>query len=293
MVAASTGLITTVAGYGFGGYSGDGGLATSAGLYQPFGVAVDSSGNLFIADNFNNRVRKVTASTGIITTVAGDGTAGYGGDNGPATSAQLNYPYAVAVDSSGNVYVADGANNVVRKVSASTGIITTVAGNGIAGYSGDGGLATSAQLRCPYDVALDSSGDLYIADYFTACIRKVTVSTGIITTVAGGGGGGDNVVATSASLSGPSGIALDSLGNLFIAESNGQHVRKVNASTGVIATIAGNGIAGYSGDSGLAKSAQLRYPYDLALDTFGNLYFSDSGNNRVRKVTGSGGGAGP
>ena len=195
---SATGIITTVAGNGSAGYSGDGGPATSAQLDGPEGVAVDGSGNLYIADTCNNRIRKVSA-TGIITTVAGNGSAGYSGDGGPATSAQLSLPAGVAVDGSGNLYIADSGNNRIRKVSA-TGIITTVAGNGSPGYSGDGGPATSAQLNQPAGVAVDASGNLYIADSSNNRIRKVS-ATGIITTVAGNGFdgySGDGGPATSA-----------------------------------------------------------------------------------------------
>jgi sugar lactone lactonase YvrE len=179
---STSGIITTIAGNGTGGYSGDGGAATSAELHAPEGVAIDSYGNIFIADRGNSRIRKVIASTGIITTVAGNGTSGYSGDGGAATSAQLNYAMGVAVDSSGNIFIAEVYNNRIRKVAASTGIITTVAGDGNNGYSGDGGIATSARLAWPEGVAVDSSGNIYIADRNNCLIRKVSTS-GIITTV--------------------------------------------------------------------------------------------------------------
>jgi prepilin-type N-terminal cleavage/methylation domain-containing protein len=289
--ATMAGIITTFVGNGTGGYSGDGGPATSANLFYPYGVAVDSSGNLYIADYYNNRIRMVTASTGIITTVAGNGTEGYSGDGGPATSAELNNPTKSAVDSSGNLYIADYGNQRVRMVTASTGIITTVAGNGTAGYSGDGGAATSAELWGPYGVAVDSSGNLYIVEIWNFRIRKVTASTGIITTVAGNGTSGysgDNGAATSAELWTPYGVAVDSSGNLYIADYGNNRIRKVTASTGIITTIAGNGTAGYSGDGGPATSAKLHSPTGSAVDSSGNLYISEYGNNRIRKVTASG-----
>ena len=183
MVTKSTGIITTVAGYGLNGYSGDGGLATSATLNNPYGVAVDTSGNIIIADTYSNSIRMVTKSTGIITTVAGGNGYGYSGDGGLATAATLNRPYCVAIDVSGNIIIADSSNNRIRMVTKSTGIITTVAGGG--GSFKDGGLATSAFFKYLLRFAVDSTGNIYICDYYR--IRKVTKSTGIITTVAGTG----------------------------------------------------------------------------------------------------------
>jgi hypothetical protein len=277
-VAATTGIITTVAGNGTCGYNGDNISATSAELAYPFGVAVDSSGNLFIADSDNSRVRKV--SGGIITTVAGDGTVGYNGDNISATFAKLDLPWAVAVDSSGNLFIADTYNQRIRKVSG--GIITTVAGNGTPGYNGDNISATSAELANPFGVAVDSSGNLFIADTYNERIRKV--SGGIITTVVGNGilGYSDNISATSAELDLPWAVAVDSSGNLFIADTYNQRIRKVSG--GVITTVAGNGTPGYIGDGGPATFAELNTPQGVALDTSGNVYLSDTGNNRIRKL---------
>jgi trimeric autotransporter adhesin len=238
LVTKSTGIITTVAGDGTIEYKGDGGLATSAGLYFPYGVAVDASGNIYIADYYNHRIRLVTKSTGIITTVAGDGIAGYTGDGGLATSAGLNYPQGVAVDASGNIYIVDTSNSRIRLVTKSTGIITTVAGDGTIVYKGDGGLATSAGLYSPFGVAVDASGNIYIADTVNSRIRLVTKSTGIITTVAGDGTvgyKGDGGLATSAGLSTPYGVAVDASGNIYIVDSS--RVRLVNptASTASLA----------------------------------------------------------
>jgi sugar lactone lactonase YvrE len=285
-VDASTGLISTVAGNGTQGYNGDNIPATSAELYTPFGVALDSAGNLYIADDSNCRIRKVDASTGLISTVAGNGTAGYNGDNIPATSAELYYPNGVALDSAGNLYIAD-SDNRIREVNASTGLISTVAGNGTQGYNGDNIPATSAELNDPSGVALDSAGNLYIADYDNHRIRKVDASTGLISTVAGNGTAGyngDNIAAISAELDHPTGVALDSAGNLYVAGYFNHRIRKVNASTGLISTVAGNGTAGYNGDNIAATSAELDYPIGVALDSASNLYIADYFNQRIRKV---------
>jgi sugar lactone lactonase YvrE len=399
-VAAGTGIITTVAGNGTAAYSGDGGAATSAKLYFPCGVALDASGNLYIVDTSNNRIRMVSAvspplnetiisfpttavgssavvqnvlietteaetissitvpaslggsqeftvgsitgctigasnasgttctvpitftpaypglrqlplqvvtsqgivniglegtgtgpqaalTPGIITTVAGNGTQGYSGDGGAAISSELDEPDGVAVDASGNLYIADLANNRIRKVAVGTGIISTVAGNGTAGYSGDGGAATSAELNYPYGVAVDASGNLYIADTFSSRIRMVSAATGIITTVAGNGTrgySGDGGAATSSELDELTGVAVDASGNLYIADGGTDKIRKVAAATGIVTTVAGNGPRGYSGDGGAATSAELDVPYGVAVDASGNLYISDEGSNRIRKV---------
>jgi uncharacterized protein (TIGR03437 family) len=222
-----------------------------------------------------------------IYTVAGNGTLGYTGDNGPATSAEMHGPYEVAADKAGNLYIADSGNNVIRKVA--NGVITTVAGNGTVGYTGDNGPATSAQLNAPYGVAVDSAGNLYIADSANNVIRKV--SGGVIATIAGNGTPGytgDNGPATGAQLSAPSAVALDSAGNLYIADFGNNVVRKVSASNGVIATVAGNGTYGFGGDNGQAINAELYQPEGLAVDSSGNLYIADTSNSRVRKVSTSG-----
>jgi trimeric autotransporter adhesin len=287
MVTKSTGVITTVAGTGEFGYSGDGGLATLARLNSPQGVAVDASGNIYIADMYNNRIRMVTGSPGVITTVAGTGTTGYSGDGGQATLAVLNLPMGVAVDASGKIFIADTKNNRIRMVTMSSGVITTVAGNGTAGYSGDGGQATSAGLSYPYGIAVDLSGIIYISDQKNDRVRMVT-STGLITTVAGNGFVGTNIgdggLATSAVVIAPYGIAVDALGNLYITRrgSNDNRIRKVTKSTGIITTLAGNGTAGYSGDGGQATSAKLSGPNGVAVDASGNVYIADSLNYRVR-----------
>jgi len=279
---STTGIITTIAGNGTIGFSGDGSAATSAELNYPCAIAVDSTGNIYIADNGNNVIRKVSIS-GIITTIAGNGNAGFSGDGGLANAAELAAPAGVAVDNSGNLYIADYQNMRIRKVNTS-GIITTIAGNGTAGYSGDGGVGTTAQLHYPLGVAVDASGNIFIADYANNAIRKLS-STGIISTIAGNGTGsysGDGGPAISATLFEPDGVAVDTSGNLYISDGENNRIRMINAS-GIISTIAGNGAEGYSGDGGLATSAEL-YTAAVALDLSGNVYIADNGNNRIRKV---------
>jgi sugar lactone lactonase YvrE len=259
---STTGTITTVAGTGAPSYSGDGGPATSAGLNSPTGVAVDSSGNLYVADQRNERIRKVTA--GVITTVAGNGTVGFSGDGGLATNAQLYYPEGIAVDGSGNLYIADSDNQRIRKVNTG-GTISTIAGNGNVGFNCNNGTATGLALNHPSGVAVDGSGNLYIADYGNQCVRKV--AAGNIATVAGNGTasyGGDGGPATSAELNYPTGVAVDSSGDLYIADYVNSRVRMVNA-TGTITTVAGTGTAGFSGDGGPATSAQLYNPTGVAV----------------------------
>ena len=282
----SKGNISTIAGNGTAGFSGDGSAGANAELNFPTGVAVDSSGNVYIADLLNLRIRKLT-SGGTISTVAGNGKYSYSGDSGQATSAQLNTPQAVAADSSGNLYIADTANNAVRKVTAA-GVISTIAGNGTAGSAGDGSAATSAQLNSPQGIAVDANGNVYISDTQNARVRKI--SNGTINTVAGNGTagfGGDGGAATSAQLNIPAGLAVDGAGNLYIADFSNNRIRKV-ASSGTITTLAGNGLAGYSGDGGAASIAQLTTPVAVATDAGGNVYIADTGNNAVRVVNSSG-----
>ena len=273
----SNGVIATVAGNGVPGFSGDGGPATSAMLNAPGGVAVDSAGNVYIS--VATRVRKV--SNGTITTVAGNGTFGFGGDNGPATSAMLNYPEGLAIDADGNLFIGDSYNDRVREVSG--GIITTVAGNGVQGFSGDGGPAASAMPEeISGQIAVDSAGNLYISD--TGRIRKV--SNGIITTIAGNGPRGfscDNGPAADAKIAdNGAGIAVDAAGNLYIADIFNNRIRMI--SNGVITTIAGGGTQGFA-DNGLATSAELNQPAAVAVDSAGDVYVYDSLNNRVRLLS--------
>ena len=290
----TNGIITTFAGNGSSGFSGDGGPAVSASINNPIAVAADGAGNVYIADLANQRIRKVDTS-GIITTFAGNGSLGASGDHGPATSATLSGPSGVAVDSAGNVYIADTSNDLIRKVDTN-GIITTVAGGApLPGFSGDGGPAVGAGLFLPYGVAVDFAGNIYIADVANVRIRKVNTA-GIISTVAGNGTrgfSGDGGLATNAEIWPIShqGLAVDSLGNLYIADTSNNRIRVVNT-LGVINTIAGNGAAAFSGDGGLPASASLNRPADVAFDASGNLYILDAGNGRIRKITGLTGGSG-
>ncbi len=277
------GIISTVAGNGGYGNSGNGGLATNAAIDSPGDLALDASGNMYITEPYEGYVRKITAA-GIISTIAGTGPSySYGGDGGAATAAALNVPWGVTVDATGNVYIADASNQRIRKINT-TGIISTVAGGGSSGL-GDGGQATTAMLHLPTGVALDAAGNIYIVDENDNRIRKVT-SGGVITTFAGGWVG-DGGPATTAALFHPAGVATDALGNVYIADANYSRVRKVSTS-GIITTIAGTGEQGYSGEGGQATAAELNYPYAVAVDGQGNVYIADVGNNRIRKVATNG-----
>ena len=275
------GNISTVAGNGTFGFSGDGGLATAATLRNPWSVAADGSGNFYIADTGSNRIRKVDAD-GIISTVAGNGTNGHSRDGHQATTAALFRPTSVAVDGSGNLYSGSNSGSFVRKINTATGIISTFAGSGQLGFSGDGGQATATRLYRPQGVAVDGSGNLYIAEANNQRIRKVDAGTGNISTVAGGATG-DGGPATAAHLNFPRGVEADGAGNLYIADTYYYRIRKIDAA-GNISTVAGNGTNGYSGDGGLATEAQLLNPVNTTADGDGNLYIADAFNHRIRKV---------
>ncbi|MET9504308.1 RICIN domain-containing protein [Streptomyces sp. NPDC006622] len=280
--------ISTVAGTGAAGPRGDNEPAVLAQLNRPYGIAVDSVGTLYIVDNNNHRVRKVTTD-GRISAFAGTGVPGPVGDGGPAVSAQLRYPREVAVDSEGNVYITDTDNHKIRKVTAD-GRISTFAGTGSANFSGDGGLATAAQLNLPMGVAVDRVGVVYIADSNNNRIRRVTTD-GRISTFAGTGVAGplgDGGLAVSAQLRCPRGVAVDSEGNVYIADGDNHRVRKVTKADGKISTVAGTGSANFSGDGGLATAAQLNLPMGVAVDSADTLYISDYYNSRVRKVAADG-----
>jgi len=281
-VGLATGTITTFAGTGTSGFSGDGGQATAAQMSSPGGLAINSA-NLYIADGGNNRVRRVDLATGTITTFVGTGVAGFGGDGGPATAAQINAPNSLALDWA-NLYIADGGNNLVRRVDLATGTITTFAGTGTSGFSGDGGPATAAEMSSPGGLAVDL-GNLYIGDYGNSRVRRVDLATGTITTFAGtgvAGFGGDGGPATAAQLNNPRGLALDSA-SLYMAEHGNNRVRRVDLATGTITTFAGTGVAGFGGDGGPATAAHFIRPIGVALRS-GNIYIADTTNNRVRRV---------
>lgn len=284
---APNGIISTVAGNGVSpaGTRGDGGLATDAQLNDPTGVAVDSSGNIFIADPADHRIRKVSTD-GTISTVAGTGTPGFGGDGGPATAAQLWAPRDVAVDSAGHLFIADFSNHRVRRIDTD-GSISTVAGDGTAGFNSDGIPAMAARLNYPNGVALDTAGSLFIADKENHRVRKVAMDGSTISTVVGSGTagfGGDGGSASAALLNSPTGVALDNAGNLFVVDHLNERIRKINLSTGTITTVAGAGTCGFSGDGGPATEAEFCGSNGMAVDSRGNLYITDPANNRIRMV---------
>lgn len=279
------GIITTIAGTGTAGFSGDGGPASAAQLSQPIGLVIDDDGTLYITDNGNRRIRRLDPD-GTITTIAGTGVAGPAGDGGPALQAQLNNPWGLLLRGT-ELYIADRGNDRVRMIDLDTGIITTVAGTGTVGAAGDGGPATAAQLNKPIAICLDAQDRLYIADENNERVRRVDLTTGIITTVAGTGTAGfqgDGGQATAARLNKPCGVAVDLAGNLYISDRMNQRLRRVGIN-GVITTIAGTGTVGFNGDGIAATSARVNYPRELFSDGSGNIYFADTDNNRIRKIT--------
>lgn len=282
--------ITTLAGTGTAGYTADGVAASTSGLNNPFGVATDVAGNVYIADYGNHRIRKVDYTTGIITTIAGTGVGTYvaGDDGGQATNARIQNPRGITVDPSGNVVFSDYGNNRIRKINTTTGIITTIAGvGGAPSYvaTDDGGQATNAHLGFAWGVTYDPAGNLYIADNQNCRVRKVTPA-GIISTIGGIGVvafSGDNGPATAAAIQYPTGVARDNAGNLYIADDGNNRIRKINTS-GIITTIAGSPTYGFTGDGGPSTAARLYYPRGVAADGAGNIYITDVNNNRIRKI---------
>ena len=336
-VAAATGIITAFAGTGVAGYSGDGGPATNALIDGPTGLCVKSTGEviisdtintclrqvsitnsistlpmtvgpglnapqraapyydtaqkklfLYIADSANHRIRKLDTATNALVTVAGTGTAGWAGDGGQATAARLNTPSGVTVDASGNLYIADTANHIIRMVTAATGVIETVAGTGDGSYNSEGH-ATIKRVNSPSGVAVDTSGNIYVADTSNHRIRKFTVG-GNISTVAGtgiAGYSGDGGAATAAQITGPQAVAVDGAGNIYIADTGNHALRLVNIYTGFISTMAGTGLGGYNGDMQPAVTAKLSSPSGVALGRIkggGRIFISDTGNNRIRTL---------
>jgi sugar lactone lactonase YvrE len=329
---AQTRIIAGAAGNGTAGYSGDGGQATAARLNSPSDVTVDSSGDLYIADRNNNRVRKVDVSTGVISTIAGSGVAGWFFSGGPALFASLDHPSGVAVDTAGNLYIADllendisrihkltisngriskvelpvllkgavaialdsaghlyiaeQAGHRIRRVTLSNLSISVFAGNGVPGFSGDGGPAVSAELNSPVHLAVDAAGNVYFSDSLNNRIRKIAAGTGIISTVAGTGAAGfsgDGGPGTSASFNNPRGVAIDSAGNIFVADTLNRRIRRISARTGIVTTIVSGDMTGAACE---AASSSLRTPDSLSVNAAGTmLYVADDGGNRIWKVT--------
>jgi len=281
-------VITTAVGTGEKGFAGDGGPAQAALLNGPFDVAFDSAGNLFFSDTFNHRIRRVDARTGTITTIAGNGEAGYAGDGGPAVQASLNEPYGIAIDRAGNIFVADRLNRRVRRIDAANGTITTLAGTGEPAYSGDGGPAARAGLAEPNGLALDADErHLYIADVADHRVRSVDLSSGAIATFAGTGApehGGDDGPVAEARIFGARAVKLGPDGTIYILERQGSSLRAVDAATGIITTIAGTTGRGYSGDGGPALAAVFDAPKEMAIDPDGNILIVDTENHAIRLI---------
>ena len=285
-MAYEPGIITTVAGTGERGFSGDGGPAASAELSEPFMCAFDTAGNMYIAEATNHCIRRVDRYSGVIVTIAGTGESGYSGDGGPATGATFNQPYSLQVDTNGDVYVVDRLNYVIRKIEAATGIVTTVAGTGEQDYGGDDGPATAARFREPNDCFLDGRGGLLITDIQDQRVRRLDLATGNISTFAGNGvkeRAGDGLPALEASILGARAVCKDGAGNTYIAEREGNGIRMVDAQ-GIMHTLAGTGEFGYSGDGGPALEATWGAPKAIRCDQAGNLLVVDTENHAIRRI---------
>lgn len=289
---SSAGALTTVAGTGVQGYSGDGGPATLARLDSPLAVAVDQAGNLLIADAHNHRIRRVDAATGIISTVVGTGIAGLSPDGSTGVATAVDLPSALTLSRAGDLYFADARRHVVRRLDHATGLIVTVAGNGHDGWSGDGAQATQASIDSPRGIALDAADNLYLSDTHNQRVRRVDRATGVIRSAAGNGASGfagDGGNATGSSLALPRGLAIDGNGNLLIVDSSNHRLRRVDAVSGQIQSIAGAGVEGFAGDGSSAITARLDQPQGVALDANGNRVFSDTSNQRIRRIDSAGG----
>jgi streptogramin lyase len=280
--------ISSVAGTGEKGFSGDGGPAATTRLNQPFDVALDRAGNLYLSDTFNHRIRRVDVATGIITTVAGSGRKGFGGDGGKAVDGMLNEPYGIEVDAKGNLFIVDRLNYCIRRVDAKNGIMTTIAGTGgRSGYGGDGGPATKALFVEPNGIALDGKGKLYIADVAGHRVRVVDLESGQIETLGGNGKGvtaGDGGPLKNATFNGPRAVAVHPDGSLFVVERNGHSVRCVDLAKGTIERFAGTGKRGYTGDGGKARDATFDGPKEIDIDREGNVFIVDTENEAIRRV---------
>jgi streptogramin lyase len=278
--------IDTIAGTGQAENNGDSGPGTKTNINQPFGVEIDPDGALYICEVGHHRVRRLDLKTGEMTTVAGNGMEGYSGDGGPATKAQLNEPYEVRFDRAGNMLFVEMQNHLVRKVDAKTGVISTVAGTGKAGFGGDGGQAVKAQFSSPHSIALDESDNLYIADIANHRIRRVEAKTSIVTTIAGNGERKppiDGQTAAGKPMIGPRALFIRE-GVLWIALREGHSVWRMNLSDGLLHRVAGTGKKGFSGDVGPAKEAAFDGPKGIALDRAGNIYVVDTENHAIRKI---------
>jgi DNA-binding beta-propeller fold protein YncE len=281
-------IITTVAGTGEKGYGGDGGPATRALLNGPFDVGFDGDGNLFFSDTFNHCIRRIDARTGVIVTIGGCGEAGYSGDGGPAIRARFNEPYGIAVDRPGNVYAADRHNHCVRRIDATSGIVTTFAGNGSSGFSGDDGAAVRAGMVEPNGLALDPGQTrLFIADVANHRVRVVDLASGTIWTFAGTGEAehnGDGGAATMAGIHGARAVKVGADGTVYILERQGSTLRAVDRRSGIITTVAGTGARAYAGDNGPALAAAFNAPKELAIDRQGKLLVVDTENHLIRRI---------
>jgi len=281
-------IISTVAGTGVAGRAGDGGKATEAALNGPFDVAFDTAGNLFFSDTFNHMIRRVDAVTWVISTVAGSGQKGFGGDGGPATAARMNQPYGVTVDRAGNLYVADRLNQRVRRVDGRTGVISTFSGSGAKEYSGDGGKAALAGLVEPNGVALDCDKKiLFVTDVADNRVRAIDLRSGVISTAAGTGvaeHSGDGGPAAKAGVFGARAVAVGADGAVYVLERQGSTLRRIDPVSGIISTIAGTGGHGYAGDGGPARAAVFDRPKEMAIDDAGNIFVVDTENQAIRRI---------